>query len=118
LDLLHREDLQEWDTRVLGAKKQLRQCPNLVKLLGGSFYAALQQSSMEKVLGDYIVPQAAIEQAPPPTDTSLMAVPGDGTATGDAASRVTSTGIAKRKAGDDLINPRERKRVAGLEGME
>jgi hypothetical protein len=112
LDLLHREDTQEWDTRVRGAKTQLRQCPNLVKLLSGSFYAALPQDSIEKVLGDYVVKQAAIEQAPPSNDTSLTA------ASGDAATAVTTTGIAKRKAGDDLVDPTERKRVVGSEGME
>jgi hypothetical protein len=112
LDHLYRDERWAWDVRVRDAKKQLRQCPHLIQggILGPSFLAASPQNAMEQILGGLIVSPAAIElPAPaPPTDTDPML----------DSDNATSAGLAKRQASDELVDPTERKRLMGSEGLE
>jgi hypothetical protein len=66
---------------------------------------------MQQILGEFIVPPAAIElPAPaPPADANLMLISGDAKSAG---------GPAKRQASDELVDPTERKRLVGSEGLE
>jgi hypothetical protein len=112
LDHLYRDERQAWEARVRKAKQQLRQCPHLIQgsILGPSFFTALPRDAMEQILAEFIVPPAAIElPAPAPlTDANPMLDSGN----------ATSAGPAKRSASDELVDPTERKRLVGSEGME